>query len=52
MLQASKPASNIPPAFEDHPDLPNVATKLNRKQRKAMEARKRKPARVKLRKLH
>ncbi|MEP5760106.1 MAG: hypothetical protein ABJ327_12515 [Litoreibacter sp.] len=52
MLQPSKPAPNIPPAFADHPDVPNGTTKLNRKQRKAMEARKRKTERVKLRKLH
>lgn len=52
MLQASKPAPNIPPAFADHPNMPSGATKLNRKQRKAMEARKRKTARVKMRKPH
>lgn len=47
MLQPSKPAPNVPPAFADRPDVP----KLNRKQRKALEARKRKTARVNLRKL-
>ena len=52
MLQPSAPTPNIPPAFADHPDVPTGTPKLNRKQRKAMEARKRKTARVKMRKLH
>lgn len=52
MLQASTPAPNIPPAFAGHPDVPSGTTKLNRRQRKAMEDRKHKTARVKMRKLH
>lgn len=52
VLQASKPAPNIPPAFAEHPDVPSGATKLNREQRKAMEAHKRRTASVKICKLH
>lgn len=51
ILQASKPMPNIPPAFADHPDVSGGTTKLNSKHRKAMEALKRKTARVKMRKL-
>jgi len=40
MLQASKPAPNIPPAFANHPDAPISAAMHNRKQRRIMEARR------------
>ncbi len=46
LLQPCKPEPNIPPAFADHPDAPRppLGRSLNRKQRKAMEAKERKSA--------
>ncbi|WP_299593574.1 hypothetical protein [uncultured Tateyamaria sp.] len=50
LLQPSKPEPNIPPAFADHPDAPRrpQGRPMNRKQRKAMEVKKRKAASNKL----
>lgn len=48
LLQPSKPAPNIPPAFADHPDAPSrlQGRVMNRKQRQAMEAKQRKAAKT------
>ncbi|MEP2781239.1 MAG: hypothetical protein ABJO67_08475 [Pseudoruegeria sp.] len=44
LLQPSKPEPNMPPAFANRPDVPRRA--LNRKQRKAMEAKRPNPVSV------
>lgn len=52
MQESFIPAPNIPPAFLDHPDAPITTAKLNRKQRKAAEAHRRKSSGTKARQLH
>ena len=53
LLQPSKPTPNLPPAFATRPDAPAGAGRgMNRKQRKAMEAKNRKAAKMRKRVVH